>query len=639
MSRIIEELKHTLSLLKIEWKEDLEYYKRKVLLASIQDKKKDGVCWYPVVIKKSYISTGEQLVVEVERISEKDTPHVFQSGKIVSFYSNTSEKDNRHNHVSGVIKFHKGNLMAITLNANDLPDWIDDGKLGVDLLFDEASYKEMEFAMKKVINLEGGRTFELREILLGSKDATFHEGERIEAPNLNKSQNDALNQVLAAEDVAIIHGPPGTGKTTTLVQCIKHTLKREKKVLVCAPSNAAVDLLTEKLGEQGLKVIRLGHPARITEAVLSRTLDAQIANHDSYKDLRMVRKKSEEFKSIGLKYKRNFGHAERQQRKMLLGEARSLKEEADALEYYIINDLFEKAQVFACTLVGASQQMLRDMNFRTVFIDEAAQALEPASWIPILKAQRVIFAGDHFQLPPTIKSFEAGKQGLSVTLFEKAIDRNNADVMLKTQYRMNEAIMNFSSRKFYQNGLIAHPSVANGILTEDEPPMEFIDTAGCGFNEQIDKETLSSFNKEEVNLLFTHFTGLINKITPKKIIEEKIKIGIISPYKAQVGQLNEAYDEREEYKSFAHLVSIDTIDAFQGQERDIIYISLVRSNDSGEIGFLGDIRRMNVAMTRAKRKLVMIGDSATLASNKFYSDLLDYVTEINAYKSAYEILY
>jgi ATP-dependent RNA/DNA helicase IGHMBP2 len=639
MGKTEEELKHVLALLKIEWKEDLEYYKRKVFLASIHDKKKDGVSWYPVVIKKSYISTGERLVVEVERMAEKDAPHVFTSGKIVSLFSNTSEKDARHNNISGVVKFVKGNLMAITLNADDFPDWIDDGKLGVDLLFDENSYREMEYAMKKVIDLERGRTLELREILLGAKVATFKEIEKVEIPTLNPSQNEALNNVLAAEDVAIIHGPPGTGKTTTLVHCIKQTLKTEKKVLVCAPSNAAIDLLTEKLGEQNIRIIRIGHPARITEAVLSKTLDAQIANHESYKDLRAVRKKAEEFKSIGLKYKRNFGKAERHQRRMLLDEARNLRDDADALEHYIISDLFNKAQVFACTLVGASQQMLRDLNFQTVFIDEAAQALEPATWIPILKAQRVIFAGDHFQLPPTIKSFEAAKAGLSTTLFEKAIERNSADKMLKTQYRMNEAIMNFSSREFYKEELIAYDAVANWRLDDEEPPMEFIDTAGCGFTEQIDKETLSSFNKEEGNLLFIHLKSLLEKITVERIQEEKIRIGIISPYKAQVGYLTEEFDKIAEYKAINHLVSIDTIDAFQGQERDIIYITLVRSNDAGEIGFLSDIRRMNVAMTRAKKKLVMIGDSATLGSNEFYGDLLDYVNEINAYKSAYEFIY
>lgn len=639
MVKTEEELKHVLSLLKIEWQEDLEYYKRKVLLASIHDKKQDGLCWYPVIIKKSYISTGEQLVVEIERITDKDKPHSLQSGKIVSLFSNTSEKDSRHNNMSGVIKFVRGNIMSVALNGDDFPDWIDDGKLGVELLFDEASYREMEFAMKKVIDLKKGRSWELREILIGEREASFSQVEAIHIPELNSSQNAALYQVLAAQDVAIIHGPPGTGKTTTLIHCIKQTLKTEKKILVTAPSNAAVDLLTEKLGEHGVRVIRIGHPARITDAVLSRTLDAQIASHESYKDLRVIRKKAEELKSIGLKYKRNFGRAERQQRQMLLGEARNLREEADMLEHYIIHDLFEKAQVFACTLVGASSQMLRDMEFKTVFIDEAAQALEPACWIPILKAQRVIFAGDHFQLPPTIKSFDAAKEGLSTTLFEKAINRNNADKMLQVQYRMNRSIMNFSSREFYKNELIAHESVAERLLLEEEPPMEFIDTAGCGFTEQVDPETLSSYNKEEGILLFKHFEGLVSRLGISHITEEQIRIGIISPYKAQVGFLTEIFEGFEEYKEFAHLTSIDTIDAFQGQERDIIYISLVRSNDAGEIGFLKDIRRMNVAMTRAKKKLVMIGDSATLGSDKFYHDLIDYVNEINAYRSAYEYLY
>jgi ATP-dependent RNA/DNA helicase IGHMBP2 len=634
----IQELVRVLELLKIEKQEDLVQYQQKILYAPLEEKKKKGLSWYPVKILKSFIGTGEQLVLEVERTTDLDLPHVFQSGKVVSVFANTADKDARHQNVSGVIRYVKGETMSISLNADDLPEWIDEGKLGVDLLFDEASYREMEAALHQVMDLTKGRSYALREILLGYKEASFNEIAHFEVPDLNSSQNEALGNVLAARDLAIIHGPPGTGKTTTIVHAIKQVIKREKQVLVCAPSNAAVDLLSEKLSAQGVNVLRLGHPARVTEANLSNTLDAMIADHEYFKDLRGIRRKAEEMRTIGLKYKRNFGHAERHQRKLVLAESRKMLQEADLLEKYIVHDLMEKAQVVASTLVGASHNLLKGRVFKTVFIDEAGQALEPACWIPILKAEKVVFAGDHFQLPPTVKSLEAAKGGLSQTLFEKSINRNKADKMLKTQYRMNQTIMGFSAQQFYQNQLLAHESVKHHLLFDQDQPMEFIDTAGCGFSEQVEQESRSSFNKEEANLLIGHLKGLIHTLGLSKIVEEDFKIGVISPYKAQVAYLEESLSAEEFYPQLASQITINTIDAFQGQERDIIYISLVRSNDIGEIGFLADIRRMNVAMTRARKKLVMVGDSATLASHKFYDQLLDYVHAVNAYRSAYELM-
>lgn len=633
-----EELKHVQALLKIEKDEDLEQYKKKVLNSSIKERRKDGVCWYPIYIKKSFFGRGERLMLEVERTAELNQPHVFQSGKVISFFSNSLDKDEGSSGVSGVVNYVKGNSMVVTLNVDELPEWSRGGKLGIDLLFDEASYREMEYALKKVIETSDGRLGELKEIILGYKAPTFRDLHEISTPSLNKRQNEAMNNVLRATDVAIIHGPPGTGKTTTIVQSIIQTLKNESQVLVCAPSNAAVDLLAEKLGEQNLKVIRLGHPARVTENILNKTLDAQLANHKDYPDLRVMRKRSEEFRNLGMKYKRNFGYSEREQRKMLLNEAKGLKEEADHLEFYIINDIMEKADVIASTLVGASHTTLKGKRFETVFIDEAGQALEPACWIPIMKAEKVVFAGDHHQLPPTIKSFEAAKEGLSKTLFEKSIERNEADVMLEVQYRMHEEIMNFSGSMFYKGKLSAHESVIHAKLFEDDKPVQFIDTAGCGYNEQSEDESRSLYNSEEASLLLTLLEAQVNAVGIEKILAEDLKIGVISPYKLQVKYLTDLFDQHEAFKPIGDQISINTIDAFQGQERDMVYISLVRSNDNNEIGFLGDTRRMNVAMTRAKKKLVMIGDSATLGAHPFYDQFLNYINTINAYHSAYEYI-
>ncbi len=633
-----EQLQKTFELIKIERQADLEYYRQKVLLRSLQQRTAEGVTWYPVKLKRDYIGTGERLIVEVDRITHLDQPHAFQSGKSVSFFSNSSGKPEK-DHVNGVINYVRDNTMVITLNSDELPDWIDDTHLGVDVMFDEMSYREMEFALKEVIKAEDGRIAEIREILLGNEQAESRESSSPIDVDLNPSQLKALEKIVSARDVGFIHGPPGTGKTTTLVHAIGYTVKVEKQVLVCAPSNAAVDLLADKLTDQGLSVLRIGHPARVTEQSLSKTLDARIADHPSYRELRALRKKMEQVRSAALKYKRNFGYEERQQRKLLMQESKALKADADMLEFYIINDLLQSMQVICSTLVGASHPVMRGKKFLTAFIDEAAQALEPACWIPILRADRVIFAGDHQQLPPTIKSIEAARAGLATTLFEKGIRRHpQMSEMLKVQYRMNENIMKFSSGYFYKDELIAHDSVRSGVLNENELPVEFIDTAGCGYNESQDPETLSRYNEEEARLLIHQVESLINRISENIWVDEKISLGIITPYRAQVDYLNKLADASGIMEPLRHLININTVDAFQGQERDVIAISFVRSNEKSEVGFLGDIRRTNVAMTRAKKKLLMVGDSATLGSHPFYNQLLDYIQNGGFYKSAFEFI-
>lgn len=636
---IQEELKQLLALLKKEKEEDLLVYKRKMTGTSLNERRKQGVCWYPVNLEKTKYDAGERLLVKISRPLEHRESHMFQSGKLVSLFSNAGKNHENSEVVNGVVNQVSEHEILMTLNSDSIPEWIEDGYLGVQLLFDENAYREMENAVKFLIKTKEERINQLKGILLGSIEAQFDLKSPISRSGLNESQNKALNLIRNAKDVAIVHGPPGTGKTTTLVHAILDMLKEESHVLVCAPSNAAVDLFVEKLDAEGVNVVRMGHPARVTQNILSNTLDARMARHTDYRNLKSLRKKGDEFRGLAKKYKRNFGHAEREQRKMLFAEASKFKEEAEHLEFYIINSILSSAQVIASTLVGANNYNLKGMNFKTIFIDEASQALEPASWIPIIKAERVIFAGDHFQLPPTIKSYEAAKSGLEVTLFEKAIKRNQADVMLKEQYRMHEKIMLFSSRYFYENQLFPNEKVKRWKVFSEDQPVEFIDTAGTGYFEQVDSETKSSFNKEETNLLFRHLQNYLEQIQSNNAMEEVQNLGIISPYKAQVGLLKEQFDE--DFKDFEDLISkvaINTVDSFQGQERDIIYISLVRSNEKGEIGFLSDTRRMNVAITRAKKKLVILGDSATIGQHKFYEQFLDYINEIGAYRSAFEFM-
>lgn len=635
----IDNLKKTLDLIRLERQADLEYYRQKVLLRSLHQRVQDGVTWYPVRLRKDYIGTGERLIIEVEKTNQVDQAHAFQSGKSVSVFSNASGKPEKE-HVNGVINFVKENLMVITINGDELPEWIDDGSLGVDVMFDEMTYKEMEFALKEVMKADGNRVALLREILLGEKKislTTHQDAATTPMPHLNASQQAALEKVMHTESVSFIHGPPGTGKTTTLVSAIRETTRKEGQALVCAPSNAAVDLLVEKLSEVGLQVLRIGHPARVTEQTLSKTLDARIAAHAQYHELRELRKRIEEVKRMAFKFKRNFGYHEKEQRRSLQQEAKLLKSDADMLEFYIVNDLLQKSDVICCTLVGSSHPVMKGRKFKTAFIDEAGQALEPACWIPILRSQRIIFAGDHLQLPPTIKSAEAARQGLSKTLFEKGIERYpEASSLLQVQYRMHEDIMTFSSHYFYGGELVAHDSVKHELLRPNQAPIEFIDTAGCGFEEAQDPETLSRFNEEEAQLLIRVVERFVGEIGTENWILENLSMGIITPYRAQVERLQKLAENTPALIALGKRITINTVDAFQGQERDVIVIGFVRSNTKGEVGFLSDIRRTNVAMTRARKKLIMVGDSATLGAHPFYLELIGFVQERDFYRSAFE---
>ncbi|MDI1322829.1 MAG: AAA domain-containing protein [Algoriphagus sp.] len=641
MRDILDELKKGLSLLKIEWQEDLAQYKKKFLNTTLAEKKKEGITWYPILLKKSKIGMGERLLVEIERL-DSNYPSSFSSGKSVSFFSTQDGYHTPDSRVNGVINQVKQNTMFVTLQVDELPDWMEGNRLGIDLLFDEASYREMEFALKKVISGENKRVLELREILLGDSNPSFGEKLRQPDPKLNFSQNQACEKIANAKDVAIVHGPPGTGKTTTLLAAIQEAVEQNLSVLVCAPSNAAVDLLVEKLVDNGIETLRLGHPARVEEKILNQTLDAKTAFHDSYWDLKKLRKETDQYLKLAKQYKRNFGPEERAQRKLMYDQVSRLREDSKHLEEYIRFDIFQRTKVFASTLVGASSYHLKGMNFDVVFIDEAAQGLEAATWIPILKAKKVVLAGDHCQLPPTIKSQIAAKEGLAETLFEKVIQRKPiAAHMLQVQYRMPEAIMGFSNEWFYKGKLIADESTKSHFFSPDESSLEWIDTAGSGYSDQLESESLSTFNPEEARFACTYLNELIKRIGIGQFRQNNWNIGLIAPYGAQVRLLRKLIFETYDFpnlKAFADMITIDTVDGFQGQERDLMMISLVRSNEKGEIGFLSDIRRMNVALTRAKRKLVIIGDSGTLAQNPFFDGLLKYFEEKNAYRSVWEFI-
>lgn len=639
----IKHLKLLKELLLIEREEDFLQYKEQFLKAGIERRKQNGVTWYPIQILNDELGYGDLLQIEVERTANLDMPHHFSTGKNISLFSNKIPDD--ANEMIGTIKRSGKNKMLIILHAEELPDWAYDGKLGINIQFDDNSYTEMQKALDTIINARNCKQAELRELMAGLQKPSFEKiDESIIIPQLNLSQNRAVRHALAANDIAVIHGPPGTGKTTTLVHAIRLTLQIERQVLVCAPTNTAVDLLSEKLLEQGVHVLRVGHPARISEELMGTSVDRQVQNSSYYKDIKSLRKTAEEYFRMAGKYKRVFGREDAQQRAAFYSEAKNCLKEARLLEDHVVNELFVNAQVICCTPVTSTHRALAKKTFNTLFFDEASQALEPMTWIPLLKCKRVIFSGDHFQLPPVVKSKDAKKEGLDVTILDTCMKLEGASSLLTRQYRMHNAIMSFSNAYFYKNELEADVSVKDALLdaTSDSDflsrPVELIDTAGCSFDELQNPETLSLSNNGEADLLFKHLNLLLEQYEYSKQ-EHKISIGIISPYKEQIERLKEKLIENNFEGKPISEISVKTIDGFQGEERDVIYISLVRSNPNSEIGFLSDIRRMNVALTRAKKKLVVIMDTSTVGNHPFYKAFAEYCEKNSFYKSAWEFLY
>lgn len=623
-------------LLNTEREADLQSYLKLTENTSPADRRSLGLTWYPIAIRHNEIGRGDYLTVEIERTTHQDFSHQFRFGSSVVLFSNHDPKVDQ---LEGIITHQTGTRMKINFRVDELPDWTRDGKLGVDLLFDNNSYDEMQNALKRASVLaEDDSENKLIRILITAEKPSFQIEEEFVIPStLNGSQRLAVNKIVTANHLAIVHGPPGTGKTTTLVHAIKSLIKHNnQKILVVAPSNTAVDLLTEKLALEGLNTIRIGNPARVSERLLTSTLEHKMADHPDMKTIKSLKKQANEYKNMAHKYKRSFGKAEREQRKALFNEAHKIGKEVEKIEQYITDHLFDKAQIITATLVGANHYSVRNLKYNTVVIDEAGQALEPACWIPILKAEKIIFAGDHFQLSPTIKSQEAGSNGLRKTLLEKLINIHpESVVLLKEQYRMHQNIMGYSSKVFYQNQLNAHHSVANHLIFDDDEPLIYVDTAGCSFDEKLDGT--STINPDEAAFLVNHLTSFVQEVTSKKI-DNFPSIAIISPYKQQVQFIKTLVEENQALIPLKNNISVNTIDSFQGQERDIIYISLTRSNSDAIIGFLSDTRRMNVAMTRARKKLVVIGDSATLSKAKFYADFIEYADKLGAYHSAWEFI-
>lgn len=598
--------------LKEERDGEFSRFKGLVKDVAVSELKKSAACWFPLKEVKRGFGLASNPFITVKRNPGDDIATELKTGQPVAVFA-----ENREEVVQGIILDMDNLQMKIGLNAEEFPDWLDEMSFGVMEYFDPKSFDEMERALSIVLNAEKGRVKEFRETFHGSRKALFREPEKFANDELNESQNRAIATALAAEDICIIHGPPGTGKTTTLVEIIRQLVAEGERVLVCAPSNAAVDLLTHKCGEAELNVLRVGRLSRIDDKALEFSLDLAVQKTKEFKEAEQYKRRAHDlFKKAG-KFKRSFGPEERKLRSELRKEARDLKKEAKRVEEYAIEKSLDNAEVVTSTLVGSASFFLWKHQFSTVVIDEAGQALEPSTWIPIIKAQRVILAGDPFQLPPTVKTLKAEEMGLRRSLIEVLIQKEELSVLLNVQYRMNTTIMGFSNQWFYDGQLEAAQAVSKRTL--DDSPLEFIDTSGAGFEEEGE---MSKWNEGEVDVLKKHLADFDDGSS---------SIGVISPYAEQVRRLQDVIPSSSR-------ASIHTVDSFQGQERDVIYISLVRNNERGEIGFLKDYRRMNVAMTRARKKLVVIGDSATIGQDKFYEAFLTYVEEHGSYRSAWEFI-
>lgn len=617
-------------LLEIEYNHEKEEFRKQTETMGVERKVRRGDAWFPISIGRSYYNSLNQMVVEVMRQPGSDIEHNFEAGRPVCFFTikndmgtagaKATKAGSKLQYLSftATVSYAEQDRMVVALpDSGRIVDLQRQDALGVQLFFDETSYRLMFEALDRVIRARSGRLADLRDIFYTKAPASRYTFDAMRFPWLNASQEKAVNEVLWAKDVAVVHGPPGTGKTTTLVEAIFETLRRESQVLVCAQSNMAVDWISEKLVDRGINVLRIGNPTRVNDKMLSFTYERRFEAHPDYPQLWSIRKAIRE-----LRQQRK--HADSWHQKM-----DRLKSRATELELRIRSSLFGEARVIASTLTGAANCVLEGEKYSTLFIDEAAQALEAACWIAIRKAGRVILAGDHCQLPPTVKSIMALKGGLGKTLMERIVENKPETVtLLKMQYRMNEQIMKFSSDWFYNGMVESAPMVSHRGILDYDIPMMWIDTAECDGKEEFVGENFGRINRAEAEMTLQTLQQYLEKIGKQRILEESIDVGIISPYRAQVQLLRKELRKREFFRPYRHLLTVNTVDGFQGQERDIILISLVRSNDGGDIGFLRDLRRMNVAITRARMKLIILGSSETMTSHPFYKKLYEYVGQL-----------
>lgn len=616
-------LQEQLSLLKKEYEYEKQAFQRDTEMMGIDRKVKRGDCWFTITVGRSYYNSLDRFVVEITRNADNDIEHNFEYGRQVCFFSQDASGMLHYFNFQATVSYAEADRMVVELPGEGALAQLQSAeRLGVQLHFDDYSYKVMFEALHRVIEAKGNRLATLRDLFHTAVPVSWgaESALPLRLPWLNASQEQAVRDVLRAKDVLIVHGPPGTGKTTTLVEAISEVLRREPQVMVCAQSNTAVDWICQQLSDRGIAVLRIGNPSRVTETMLANTYEHRFESHPDYPDLWQIRRSIRQLYSQPRKARGENFHQ----------KIARLRERADEIEMRIRHTLFDQSRVIACTLTGAANQLLVGQHYHTLFIDEAAQALEAACWIPLQRVDRVILAGDHQQLPPTIKSPEAMRAGLGRTLMEQVAQRKPEVVrLLRVQYRMNEALMRFSSEWFYHGLLEAAPEVRHRSLLDDvDDPLVWIDTP-TEAAEQFVGSSYGRINKTEASLTLQALHHYVERIGRHRLIAERVDFAIISPYRAQVQYLRNLVRHDEMLRPLRKQITVNTVDAFQGQERDVVMVSLVRSNEQGQIGFLSDLRRMNVAITRARFKLIILGSKDTLCQHKFYKKLFDRCKQVS----------
>ena len=602
-------IQHLINCINLEEKEQAERY-RLDQAHTLKSLKAEGLALHPVTVTRKNFGYADYPEISF-RLGFPCETNLFRDGAAIECFKQGEEP------VKGMLLSLDGKSGEFRLFAPDFPDWIEDDGVGIKLAPDIRTTG----IMKKVLNeLEHDRSLSRLFEKLHSGSATDDNGSSTIKPpasfynkHLNESQQQAVAAIIQNEQLTIVHGPPGTGKTTTLIEAIQQLVANGQKVMLSAPSNAAVDNICKGLLNKGIKLLRVGNFGKTDEAVFPFTPEGRLNNSKAQKDIRQLKLRAEEFRRMALKYKRSFGKAEREQRNLLFKEVKSIRAEIKQLQQYNEEKLFEEAAVIAGTPIGLYDAGLQKITFDQLIIDEAGQCIEPLAWCIFSFTDKIVLAGDHLQLPPTVLSDAAVKAGFNRSILEVAIEHSPAIYLLNTQYRMKPVIAGFSSGYFYGGLLQTAPHLINS-----HTDLSFIDTAGSGFNETHGPDVVSLQNEGEL-----------------RIIDQLLQSGefavedcaFISPYSGQVLMAKERLPKK---------VRISTIDSFQGQEKEIIFLSLVRSNDDCEIGFLKDYRRMNVAITRAKEQLVVIGDSATIGADAFYQAFLNYVEQHGTYRTVWE---
>lgn len=617
-------------LLRLEYEYEKEAFQRETQTMGIGRKVKRGDCWFPATTGRSYYNAIGRFVVEIMRNMDTEIEHNFEPGRPLCFFAENASGGISYLPVTGTVSYAEPTRMVVELpDAASLSSIERTERLGVQLSFDETTYRLMFAAIDEIIAARTGRTAELRDMIHASLPTSRGAEQPVSLPWLNRAQEHAVSEVLRARDVAVVHGPPGTGKTTTLVEAVCEVLRRETQVLICAQSNMAVDWISEKLIERGVSVLRVGNPLRMTDAMLTHSYERRFADHPDYPRLWALRRQIRQLYTL----------PRRERPSAFRSKIDALREKASSLECRIRQQLFEETRAVTCTLAGSASPLLDGLHFHTLFIDEAAQALEAACWIAIRRAERIVLAGDHQQLPPTVKCPAAARGGLSRTMMEQIVGHCPETVtLLDMQYRMNEALMAFPSRWFYGGRVKSAPEVRHRSILDFDVPATWVDTSLLedDSQEEFVGEGYGRVNKAEAELTLQVLRDYIRRIGPDRMMDERIDFGIISPYRAQVQFLRHLLRHDEELRPFRRMMTVNTVDGFQGQERDVVLISLVRANDKGQIGFLSDLRRMNVAMTRARMKLIILGHAPTLCRHAFYKALYEYVGSLSGNEDSLE---